>query len=271
MRKILTTSALPYANGSIHLGHLVEYIQTDIWVRYQRLVGNEVHYICADDTHGTPVMLRAEKEGITPEELVDKVHKEHSQDFHDFNISFDNFYSTNSDENKMLSESMYESLKENKKIEIKEIEQFFDEQKNMFLPDRYIKGTCPKCNAKDQYGDSCEVCGTTYNPTDLIDAYSVLSGEKPIRRKTEHYFFKLSECSDFLKKWTQSDTLQTEALNKLQEWFSAGLNDWDISRDAPYFGFEIPDEVNKYFYVWVDAPIGSVSYTHLTLPTKRIV
>ena len=256
MRKILTTSALPYANGSIHLGHLVEYIQTDIWVRYQRLAGNEVHYICADDTHGTPVMLRAEKEGITPEELVEKVHKEHSQDFHDFNISFDNFYSTNSDENKMLSESMYESLKENKKIEIKEIEQFFDEQKNMFLPDRFIKGTCPKCNAKDQYGDSCEVCGTTYNPTDLIDAYSVLSGEKPVRRKTDHYFFKLSECSDFLEQWTQSDTLQTEASNKLQEWFSAGLNDWDISRDAPYFGFEIPGAPGKYFYVWLDAPIG---------------
>jgi methionyl-tRNA synthetase len=183
MRKILTTSALPYANGSIHLGHLVEYIQTDIWVRYQRLAGNEVHYICADDTHGTPVMLRAEKEGITPEELVDKVHKEHSLDFHDFNISFDNFYSTNSDENKMLSEGMYESLKENNKIEIKEIEQFFDEQKNMFLPDRFIKGTCPKCKAKDQYGDSCEVCGTTYNPTDLIDAYSVLSGRKACQKK----------------------------------------------------------------------------------------
>ena len=184
MRKILTTSALPYANGSIHLGHLVEYIQTDIWVRYQRLAGNEVHYICADDTHGTPVMLRAEKEGITPEELVDQVHKEHSLDFHDFNISFDNFYSTNSDENKMLSEGMYESLKENNKIEIKEIEQFFDEKKNMFLPDRFIKGTCPKCRAKDQYGDSCEDCGTTYSPTDLIDAYSVLSGKKPVRRKT---------------------------------------------------------------------------------------
>ena len=256
MRKILATSALPYANGSIHLGHLVEYIQTDIWVRYQRLISNEIHYICADDTHGTPVMLRAEKEGITPEELVKKVHMEHSQDFNDFNISFDNFYSTNSEENKTLSESIYLSLKDNNKIEIKEIEQYFDKTKSMFLPDRFIKGTCPKCKANDQYGDSCEVCGTTYNPTDLIDAYSVLSGEEPIRKKTDHYFFKLSECEEFLKKWTQSNTLQKEASNKLKEWFTAGLNDWDISRDAPYFGFEIPEAPGKYFYVWLDAPIG---------------
>ena len=226
MRKILATSALPYANGSIHLGHLVEYIQTDIWVRYQRLISNEIHYICADDTHGTPVMLRAEKEGITPEELVKKVHMEHSQDFNDFNISFDNFYSTNSEENKTLSESMYLSLKDNNKIEIKEIEQYFDKTKSMFLPDRFIKGTCPKCKANDQYGDSCEVCGTTYNPTDLIDAYSVLSGEEPIRKKTDHYFFKLSECEEFLKKWTQSNTLQKEASNKLKEWFK--LKVWII-------------------------------------------
>ena len=256
MRKIIATSALPYANGSIHLGHLVEYIQTDIWVRYQRLVGNEIHYICADDTHGTPIMLRAEKEGISPEQLVENVHKEHSADFSDFNISFDNFYSTNSIENKNLSEALYNSLVGNNKIEAKEIEQFYDDKKNMFLPDRFIKGTCPKCKANDQYGDSCESCGTTYSPTDLIDAYSVLTGSKPVKKKTEHYFFKLSECESFLSEWTQSDTLQKEALNKLQEWFKAGLADWDISRDAPYFGFEIPGAPGKYFYVWLDAPIG---------------
>ena len=256
MRKIIATSALPYANGSIHLGHLVEYIQTDIWVRYQRLVGNEIHYICADDTHGTPIMLRAEKEGISPEQLVENVHKEHSADFSDFNISFDNFYSTNSIENKNLSEALYNSLVGNNKIEAKEIEQFYDDEKSMFLPDRFIKGTCPKCTANDQYGDSCESCGTTYSPTDLIDAYSVLTGSKPVKKKTEHYFFKLSECESFLSEWTQSDTLQKEALNKLQEWFKAGLADWDISRDAPYFGFEIPGAPGKYFYVWLDAPIG---------------
>ena len=256
MRKILATSALPYANGSIHLGHLLEYIQTDIWVRYQRLIGNEIYYVCADDTHGTPVMLRAEKEGITPKNLVDEVHKEHTSDFKDFNISFDNFYSTNSRENKTLSEEVFRSLEENNKIIIKEIEQFFDNKKSMFLPDRFIKGTCPKCSAKEQYGDSCEVCGATYNPTDLIDAYSVLSGEKPVRKKTDHYFFKLSECEEFLMEWMQSGPLQKEASNKLQEWFNAGLNDWDISRDAPYFGFEIPGAPGKYFYVWLDAPIG---------------
>ena len=256
MRKILATSALPYANGSIHLGHLLEYIQTDIWVRYQRLIGNEIYYVCADDTHGTPVMLRAEKEGITPKNLVEEVHKEHTSDFKDFNISFDNFYSTNSRENKTLSEEVFRSLEENNKIIIKEIEQFFDNKKSMFLPDRFIKGTCPKCSAKEQYGDSCEVCGATYNPTDLIDAYSVLSGEKPVRKKTDHYFFKLSECEEFLKEWMDSGPLQKEASNKLQEWFNAGLNDWDISRDAPYFGFEIPGAPGKYFYVWLDAPIG---------------
>jgi len=201
-------------------------------------------------------MLRAEKEGISPEQLVENVHKEHSADFSDFNISFDNFYSTNSIENKNLSEALYNSLVGNNKIEAKEIEQFYDDKKNMFLPDRFIKGTCPKCKANDQYGDSCESCGTTYSPTDLIDAYSVLTGSKPVKKKTEHYFFKLSECESFLSEWTQSDTLQKEALNKLQEWFKAGLADWDISRDAPYFGFEIPGAPGKYFYVWLDAPIG---------------
>ena len=255
-RKLLVTSALPYANGSIHLGHLVEYIQTDIWVRFQKMQGHTVHYVCADDTHGTPIMLRAEKEGITPEALIDGVHKEHSADFQEFLVEFDNYYSTNAPENKELSQSIYKKLKANGKIATKTIEQFYDPVKNMFLPDRFIKGECPKCHAKDQYGDSCEVCGATYNPTELINAYSAVSGAAPIRKETEHYFFKLSECEDFLKEWTRSGTLQGEAANKMAEWFESGLNDWDISRDAPYFGFEIPDAPGKYFYVWLDAPIG---------------
>lgn len=261
-RKILVTSALPYANGSIHLGHLVEYIQTDIWVRFQKMQGHTVHYVCADDTHGTPIMLRAEKEGITPEALIANVHQEHSADFKEFLVEFDNYYSTNSDENKVLSQGIYKALKANGKIATKTIEQFFDPVKNMFLPDRFIKGECPKCHAKDQYGDSCEVCGATYNPTELINAYSAVSGAAPVRKETEHYFFKLSECEQFLKDWTRSEaikgkpTLQGEAANKMGEWFENGLNDWDISRDAPYFGFEIPDAPGKYFYVWLDAPIG---------------
>jgi methionyl-tRNA synthetase len=255
-RKILVTSALPYANGSIHLGHLVEYIQTDIWVRFQKMQGHTVHYVCADDTHGTPIMLRAEKEGITPEALIANVHKEHSADFADFLVEFDNYYSTNSEENKVLSQSIYRKLKAAGKIATKTIEQFYDPVKNMFLPDRFIKGECPKCHAKDQYGDSCEACGATYNPTELINAYSAVSGAAPVRRETEHYFFKLSECEAFLKEWTRSGTLQGEAANKMGEWFENGLNDWDISRDAPYFGFEIPDAPGKYFYVWLDAPIG---------------
>ncbi|MEQ1598009.1 MAG: methionine--tRNA ligase [Methylotenera sp.] len=256
MRKILVTSALPYANGSIHLGHLVEYIQTDIWVRFQKMQGHTVHYVCADDTHGTPIMLRAEKEGITPEALIEAVHKEHSADFKEFLVEFDNYYSTNSDENKVLSQGIYRKLKANGKIATRTIEQFYDPVKNMFLPDRFIKGECPKCHAKDQYGDSCEVCGATYNPTELINAYSAVSGAAPVRKETEHYFFKLSECEVFLKDWTRSGTLQGEAANKMGEWFENGLNDWDISRDAPYFGFEIPDAPGKYFYVWLDAPIG---------------
>jgi len=256
MRKILVTSALPYANGSIHLGHLVEYIQTDIWVRFQKMQGNLAYYICADDTHGTPIMLMAEKKNITPEELVENIHKEHSKDFEDFHVNFDNFYSTNSSENKELSEDIYKALVKNNKIFEKEIEQFYDPDKQMFLPDRFIKGECPKCKTKDQYGDSCESCGSTYNPTDLIHPYSVLTGSSPVKKKTKHYFFKLSECSDFLSKWTKSGTLQKEARNKLEEWFKAGLSDWDISRDAPYFGFEIPDAPGKFFYVWLDAPIG---------------
>ena len=256
MRKILVTSALPYANGSIHLGHLVEYIQTDIWVRYQRMIGSEVYYICADDTHGTPVMLRAEKENISPEQLVKNVHKEHSKDFLDFNVSFNHFHSTHSSENKNLSEIIYKSLVGNNKILKKEIEQFYDTEKKMFLPDRFIIGDCPKCEAKEQYGDGCEKCGAIYNPTDLKNPISALSRTKPERKKTDHYFFKLSECSDFLEKWTTSGVLQLEASNKLKEWFKSGLEDWDISRDAPYFGFEIPDAPGKFFYVWLDAPIG---------------
>ena len=263
-RKILVTSALPYANGSIHLGHLVEYIQTDIWVRFQKMQGSDVvescHYVCADDTHGTPIMLRAEKEGITPEALIERVHKEHSDDFRDFLVKFDNYYSTNSEENRELASSIYQALKANGKIAVRTIEQYYDPVKQMFLPDRFIKGECPKCHAKDQYGDSCEVCGATYSPTDLINPFSAVSGATPVRKETEHYFFKLSECADFLKAWTRSGTLQAEAANKMNEWLGEAsenkLSDWDISRDAPYFGFEIPDAPGKYFYVWLDAPIG---------------
>jgi methionyl-tRNA synthetase len=259
-RKILVTSALPYANGSIHLGHLVEYIQTDIWVRFQKMQGHTVHYVCADDTHGTPIMLRAEKEGIAPEALIEKVHQEHAQDFSEFLVAFDNYYSTNSPENKELACGIYKALKADGKIAVKTIEQYFDPVKNMFLPDRFIKGECPKCHAKDQYGDSCEVCGATYSPTDLIDPFSAVSGATPVRKETEHYFFKLSECADFLRDWTRSGTLQAEAANKMTEWVGEigenKLSDWDISRDAPYFGFEIPDAPGKYFYVWLDAPIG---------------
>ena len=269
-RKILVTSALPYANGSIHLGHLVEYIQTDIWVRFQKMQGHTVHYVCADDTHGTPIMLRAEKEGITPEALIDAVHKEHSADFKEFLVEFDNYYSTNSDENKVLSQTIYKKLDANNKIAKKTIEQFYDPVKNMFLPDRFIKGECPKCHAKDQYGDSCEVCGATYNPTELINAYSAVSGAAPVRKETEHYFFKLSECEEFLKAWTRSGTLQGEAANKMGEWFASGLNDWDISRDAPYFGFEIPDAPGKYFYVWLDAPIGYMASFKKLCATKGL-
>lgn len=259
-RKLLVTSALPYANGSIHLGHLVEYIQTDIWVRFHKMQGHTVHYVCADDTHGTPIMLRAEKEGITPEALIEKVHAEHSSDFAEFLVQFDNYYSTNSQENRELASGIYKALKANGKIASKTIEQYFDPVKSMFLPDRFIKGECPKCHAKDQYGDNCEVCGATYSPTDLINPFSAVSGATPVRKETEHYFFKLSECADFLRDWTRSGTLQAEAANKMSEWVGEvgenKLSDWDISRDAPYFGFEIPDAPGKYFYVWLDAPIG---------------
>jgi methionyl-tRNA synthetase len=262
-RRLLVTSALPYANGQIHIGHLVEYVQTDIWVRFQRMRGHEVHYVGADDTHGTPIMLRAEKEGITPKELIANVWKEHKRDFDDFLISFDNFYTTDSPENEKLSQSIYLKLRDAGLIEKRAIEQAYDPVKEMFLPDRFIKGECPKCGAKDQYGDSCEKCGATYSPVDLKNPYSVVSGATPIKKVSDHYFFKLSDprCESFLREWTQVKTpLQTEARNKMKEWVGeAGdskLGDWDISRDAPYFGFEIPDAPGKYFYVWLDAPIG---------------
>ena len=258
-RRILVTSALPYANGAIHLGHLVEYIQTDIWVRFQKMQGHEVHYVCADDTHGTAIMLRAEKEGITPEALIARVLEEHKRDFAGFQVAFDNYYTTHSEETRALSTALYERLKAAGLIDVRPVEQFYDPVKEMFLPDRFIKGECPKCGAKDQYGDSCEVCGSTYSPTDLKNPYSVVSGAKPVRKTSDHYFFRLSDsrCKSFLEQWTQEDEhLQPEARNKIREWFEQGLNDWDISRDAPYFGFEIPNAPGKYFYVWLDAPIG---------------
>ena len=255
-RKILVTSALPYANGAIHLGHLVEYIQTDIWVRFQKMHGHECYYVCADDTHGTPIMLRAEKEGITPEQLIARVHGEHLRDFTGFHVGFDSYHSTNSEENRELSSTVYVKLREAGLIEQKTIEQYYDPVREMFLPDRFIKGQCPKCGAQDQYGDGCEVCGATYTPTDLVNPVSAVSGSTPVRRESEHYFFKLGACETFLREWTRSGALQQEAANKLDEWFSAGLQNWDISRDAPYFGFEIPDAPGKYFYVWLDAPIG---------------
>ena len=262
-RRLLVTSALPYANGQIHIGHLVEYIQTDIWVRYQRMQGHEVHYMGADDTHGTPIMLRAEKEGLTPKELIAKVWQEHKRDFDAFLISFDHYYTTDSPENEKLAGDIYCKLRDAGLIEKRAIEQAYDPVKEMFLPDRFIKGKCPKCKAPDQYGDSCEKCGATYVPTDLIDPFSVVSGATPTRKVSDHYFFKLSDprCETFLRDWTQVRTpLQPEARNKMKEWVGqpgeSKLGDWDISRDAPYFGFEIPDAPGKYFYVWLDAPIG---------------
>lgn len=255
-RRILVTSALPYANGSLHLGHLLEHIQTDIWVRYQRLRGNECHYVCADDTHGTAIMLKAEQQAVSSEQLIESVRNEHVSDFKDFLISHDNYYSTHSQENRDFSESIYLTLKEKGFIAEREITQAFDPEKKLFLADRYIKGSCPKCKAADQYGDNCEVCGATYSPTDLIDAYSTISGTKPVDKKSTHYFFKLPEFKSFLEKWLANENLQPSVANKLREWLDSGLQEWDISRDAPYFGFEIPGTKGKYFYVWLDAPIG---------------
>ncbi|GAB2919475.1 methionine--tRNA ligase [Paraburkholderia jirisanensis] len=260
-RQILVTSALPYANGQIHIGHLVEYIQTDVWVRAHRMHGHEIYYVGADDTHGTPIMLKAEQEGITPKQLIERVWKEHKRDFDNFGISFDHYYTTDSEENRVLSESIYVALREAGLIEARDIEQAYDPVKEMFLPDRFIKGECPKCHSKDQYGDSCEVCGSTYAPTDLINPYSVVSGATPVRKTSTHYFFRLSDprCEDFLRGWV-GGLAQPEATNKMREWLGASgeakLADWDISRDAPYFGFEIPDAPGKYFYVWLDAPVG---------------
>ena len=259
MRRIVVTSALPYANGSIHLGHLVEYIQTDIWVRSQKMAENECVYICADDSHGTPIMLKAKELGITPEELIKKTYDEHVKDFKDFQIEFDNFHTTHSDENKEISQRIYQSLKDKGNIVSKEIEQFYDNEAKMFLPDRFIKGECPKCGAKDQYGDSCEECGATYSPTDVKNPISTVSNTKPVTKKTEHVFFQLSSYESFLKKWMHDNDIQKEIKNKLSEWLEGGLVDWDITRDKPYFGFEIPNLKDKYFYVWLDAPIGYIA------------
>lgn len=262
-RKILVTSALPYANGSIHLGHLVEYIQTDIWVRFQKMRGHECYYVCADDAHGTPIMLRAHNEGITPEQLIAKVSEEHQADFADFAIGFDNYHSTHSEENRQLSNQIYLANRDAGHIESRVISQAYDPVKEMFLPDRFIRGECPRCAAADQYGDSCEVCGSTYDPTELKNPVSAISGATPITKESEHYFFKLGDFEPLLREWTRGDHLQTEVARKLDEWFDSGLQDWDISRDAPYFGFEIPDAPNKFFYVWLDAPIGYLaSFKH---------
>jgi methionyl-tRNA synthetase len=265
-RKILVTSALPYANAGLHLGHMLEQIQTDIWVRFQKMRGHECYYVCADDTHGAPIMLAAEKRGITPEQLIAEVEALHVADSQGFLIGHDSYYSTNSPENKELAQQMYRALRADNKITSRTIEQLFDPEKQMFLPDRFVKGECPKCSAKDQYGDNCEVCGATYNPTELKNPYSAVSGATPVLKTSEHYFFRLGECADFLRDWTSGNTtradgvvqphLQPESLNKMNEWIGGGLQDWDISRDAPYFGFEIPDAPGKYFYVWLDAPIG---------------
>ncbi|WP_345844877.1 methionine--tRNA ligase [Shewanella algae] len=255
-RKILVTSALPYANGPIHLGHMLEYIQTDIWSRFQKLRGHECHYICADDAHGTPIMLKAQQMGIQPEEMIAKVNQEHQQDFAEFNIAFDNYHSTHSEENRQLASEIYLKLRDNGYIKSKTISQLFDPEKSMFLPDRFVKGTCPKCKSEDQYGDNCDACGATYSPTELINPRSAVSGATPVMKETEHFFFDLPAFETMLKEWTHSGSLQSEMANKLDEWFEQGLQQWDITRDAPYFGFEIPDAPGKYFYVWLDAPVG---------------
>ena len=279
-RKLFVTTALPYANGNFHIGHIMEYIQADIWVRTQRLLGNAVNFVGADDTHGAPIMIAAEKAGKTPQQFVADIAAGRKQYLDGFHIEFDNWHSTDAPENHQLAQDIYRDLKANGLIETRTIEQFFDPEKNMFLPDRFIKGECPKCHAKDQYGDNCEVCGAVYAPTDLINPYSALSGAKPLLKSSEHFFFKLSDprCVAFLEDWTQNGRLQPEVANKVREWFtvrtnpdgtkSEGLGDWDISRDAPYFGIEIPDAPGKYFYVWLDAPIGYLASLK-NLLTKR--
>ncbi|MBV7387491.1 methionine--tRNA ligase [Pasteurellaceae bacterium TAE3-ERU1] len=255
-RKILVTCALPYANGPIHLGHLLEHIQADIWVRFQRMRGHDIYFVCADDAHGTPIMLKADQLGITPEQLINDVKAQHTADFAGFNISFDNYYSTHSDENRTLSQSIYRQLKSASFIKTRTISQLFDPVKGMFLPDRFVKGTCPKCKSEDQYGDNCEVCSATYSPTELINPRSVVSGATPVMKDSEHFFFDLPAFEGMLREWIRSGSLQQEVANKMQEWFESGLQQWDISRDAPYFGFEVPDAPGKFFYVWLDAPIG---------------
>lgn len=265
-RKILVTSALPYANGPLHLGHMLEYTQTDIWARFQRLRGHECYYVCADDAHGTPIMLRAQQEGITPEQLIDDMWQRHKQDFDGFNISFDNFYSTHSDENQHYAELIYKAVRDAGHIEKRVIKQAYDPEAKMFLPDRFIKGECPKCGTADQYGDNCESCGATYSPVELKNAVSAVSGSKPVEKESEHYFFKLGDFEDVLLDFLKSGAVQKEILNKQMEWFESdqGLADWDVSRDAPYWGFKIPDTEDKYFYVWLDAPIGYLaSFRHL--------
>jgi methionyl-tRNA synthetase len=255
-RTILVTSALPYANGPIHIGHMVEYIQTDIWARFQRLRGQQCTYVCADDAHGTPIMLRARQEGITPEALIATSAQEHQADFAAFNISFDNYYTTHSDENRLLAAQVFERNQQAGHIATRTITQAYDAQEEMFLPDRFIKGECPKCGAADQYGDNCEACGATYAPVELKNAVSAISGTTPVEKETEHLFFKLTDFEGLLKTWTRAGHLQVEVANKVEEWFDAGLQEWGISRDAPYFGFEIPGHPDKFFYVWMDAPVG---------------
>ncbi len=263
-RKILVTSALPYANGSPHMGHLVEYIQTDIWVRFQKLRGHDCIYVCASDAHGTPIMLKARELGITPEALTEGYSKEFVDDFAGFRVEFDNYYTTHSPENEALVAGMYEALRQAGDIYTRTIEQSYDEKEGMFLPDRFVKGTCPRCKSEDQYGDACEVCGATYSPEDLIDPKSVLSGTTPVKRESEHHFFRLSDYEERLRRWMSDATLDRNVVAKLEEWFEAGLQDWDISRDAPYFGFRIPGTEDKYFYVWLDAPVGYMaSFRHL--------
>ncbi len=255
-KKMLVTCALPYANGPIHLGHMLEHIQADIWVRYQRMRGNQAYFICADDAHGTPIMLKAQQLGVAPEAMIAEINLEHQQDFAGFGVSYDNYHSTHGEENRELSTLIYRRLKENGFIKNRTISQLYDPEKGMFLPDRFVKGSCPKCKSPDQYGDNCEVCGATYNPTDLLDPKSAVSGATPVLRDSEHFFFDLPAFSDMLRAWTRSGALQEQVANKMQEWFESGLQQWDISRDAPYFGFEVPDAPGKYFYVWLDAPIG---------------
>jgi len=256
---MVVTSALPYANGPLHLGHLLEHIQTDIWVRFQRLTNNSCTFICADDAHGTAIMLKAEELRIKEEELIDDVYKSHIQDFQDFNISHDNYHSTHSEENRLLSEKIFLKLQENNLIVSKKIMQLFDEEKGMFLSDRYVKGECPECGALDQYGDNCEVCSNTYSSSDLINPLSVLSGTKPLLKESEHLFFLLSKLQKDISNWLRRSDIQTEVKNKVSEWLNNKLKDWDISRDGPYFGFKIPNHPGKYFYVWLDAPIGYIS------------